>query len=286
MSSGDLITRGSHRPTPLGSSLFLALRAVDPFIQYAILSQHTGISWIPRLLGGSLLPATGLSTVGLRPANAAFLDLPPYQTLLLGMSVGSMLKQSFWLTAVSKEEMLPGAAAVIATFNTVLNGLNAVLALWTVTSINPRADTWGELFQNPWVLAGSVLYATGILTETISEVQRSRFKKDERNKGKPYSGGLFGLARHINYTGYSLWRTGYGVVAAGPLWGAVVASSFLYDFSQRAVPVLDQYCSKRVGLILSIKSKGKGEQANVSQYGVDWQEVKSKVPNILFPGLW
>ena len=129
MSSGDLINRGSHRPTPLGRFIFLALCAVDPFIQYAILSQHTGISWIPRLLGGSLLPATGLSTVALRPVNAAFLDLPPFQTLLLGMSVGSMLKQNFWLTAVSNDEMPPGPAALIAISNTILNGLNTALAL-------------------------------------------------------------------------------------------------------------------------------------------------------------
>jgi len=203
-----MITRGFYRPTPLGRTLFFILRALDAFIQYNILSRHTGISWIPERLGGSLLPATGLSTIGLRPANAAFLDLPPYQTLLLGMSVGSMLKQNFWLTAISQEEMNAGPAVAISVYNTLLNSLNSTLALWTLTSVNPAVNTqtWGELFQNPWIVAGTVLYVTGILTETISEVQRYRFKQDERNKGKPYSGGLFNLARHINYTGYTLWR--------------------------------------------------------------------------------
>lgn len=163
-----------------------------------------------------------------------------------------MLKQNFWATAISQEEMTAAPAVVISVYNTVMNGLNSTLALWTLTSINPSANTFSELFRNPWVLAGTVLYVTGILTETVSEVQRSRFKKDERNKGKPYSGGLFGLARHINYTGYTFWRTGFAVVAAGPLWGAVLASWFLFDFSQRAIPVLDKYCSNRVGHSLSM----------------------------------
>ena len=246
----DLITRGSQRPTPFGRFLFFSLRGIDPLIQYSILSRHAGISWIPRLLGGALSPATGPSTVGLRPANAAFLDLPPYQTLLLGMSVGSMLKQNFWLAAISNDEMGPGPAITIAIFNTINNGLNSALGLWTLTSINPKAETFGEMFQNPWVLAGAALFATGILTETISEIQRHVFKKDERNKGKPYAGGLFGLARHINYTGYTLWRTGYAMTAAGPAWAAVAAAWFLYDFSQRAIPVLDKYCSKRVCVLL------------------------------------
>ncbi|EEB94925.1 hypothetical protein MPER_06187, partial [Moniliophthora perniciosa FA553] len=43
--------------------------------------------------------------------------------------------------------------------------------------------------------------------------QRKRFKDDVRNVGKPYTGGLFGLARHINYGGYMLWRTGFAIAA-------------------------------------------------------------------------
>ena len=49
----------------------------------------------------------------------------------------------------------------------------------------------------------------GILLELVSELQRKRFKDDPANKGKPYAGGLFSLARSINYGGYTLWRGGY-----------------------------------------------------------------------------
>ena len=238
----DLVTRGSYRPTPIGRTVFLILRGIDPIIQYFILSRHAGISWIPKYLGGALLP----TSIGLRPTTAAFFDLPPHQTLLLGMSVGSMLKQNFWLTALSRDEMHPKSAFIIAVFNTLRNGVTTALASWTLTSVNPSASTWSELFRNPSVTAGTALYAIGILLETVSEIQRSRFKADERNKGKPYSGGLFGLARHINYTGYTCWAAGFGLAAAGPALGAVLAAWSLYDFSQRAIPVLDEYCSKRV----------------------------------------
>ena len=244
----DLIARGSYRPTPVGRTVFFILRAIDPLLQYALLSRYAGISWIPNYFGGALLPTTGTSTVGLRPGNAAFLDLPPYQTLLLGMSIGSMIKQTFWATAISREEIDTKTGIIIALVNTVFNGIYNTLGIWTRTSINPSASTWGDLFRNPYVLAGTVLYVSGILVEAFSEIQRSRFKKDEKNKGKPYAAGLFGLARHINYTGFTLWRTGYALAAAGPALGAVTAVFFLYDFSQRAIPVLDQYCSKRVSL--------------------------------------
>ena len=80
----------------------------------------------------------------------------------------------------------------------------------------------------------------------MSEIQRKRFKDKPENKGKLYGGGLFGLATNINYGGYTLWRTGYAVAAAGLPWGALTGALAFYDFSTRAIPVLDQYCTDRV----------------------------------------
>lgn len=265
MSSVDLIPRGSYKPSPFGRSLFVSLRAIDPLIQYAILSRHAGISWIPQLLGGVLLPATGAASFW-RPATTGALHvLPPYQSLLLFMSIGSMLKQCYWTLAIGKEEFLPSSAVFIAGFNILMDSLNSALALWTRTSLNPSASTVPELLQTPYIAVGLALFLTGIFTETYSEIQRSRFKDDKRNKGKPYAGGLFGLARNINYTGFTLWKTGYALVAAGPIFGVVIGAMHLYDFSQRAVPILDEYCAKR--------------------YGHDWQNVKKKVPSVLIPGI-
>jgi hypothetical protein len=72
------------------------------------------------------------------------------------------------------------------------------------------------------------------------------FKKDRKNKGKVYDAGLFGLSRHINYFGYTLWRTGYALAAGGWTWGAVTASFFVYDFNFRAIPVLQHYLEENV----------------------------------------
>ena len=264
--TGDLVPRGSFKPSPFGRAVFVGLRAIDPLIQYTILSRHAGISWIPQLLGGALLPATGAAYL-FRPANTGLiLDLPPYQSLLLCMSIGSMLKQSFWALAIGKEELLTSSAVIIATFATIMNGLNGALAMWTRTSVNPTASTVTELLKVPTIAAGASLFVTGVLVETVSEIQRSRFKQDPRNKGKPYAGGLFSLARNINYTGFTLWKTGYALVAAGPAYGLLVAAFHFYDFSQRAIPILDDYCAKR--------------------YGDGWQDVRKKVPKVLIPGIY
>lgn len=50
------------------------------------------------------------------------------------------------------------------------------------------------------------------------------------------------------------------------LQGALAATMFFYDFANRAVPSLDEYCSKN--------------------YGAQWDEVKKKVPYKLFPGIY
>ena len=252
----DLVARGSYRPSPLGRSIFVGLRAIDPLIQYAILSRHAGLSWIPRLLGGSLLPV---------PAPAP-VSLPPYQSLLLIMSIGSMLKQTYWALFIGREEMLPGSALLIAGVATLMNSLFSALASWSRTSADPSASTIPALLTSPSTAIGILLFTTGIFTELISEIQRSNFKTQPRNKGKPFAGGLFGLARNINYTGFMLWKAGYALVAAGPGLGVVIGAMHFYDFSQRAIPMLDGYCERR--------------------YGRDWAEVKKRVGKVLVPGIY
>ena len=110
------------------------------------------------------------------------------------------------------------------------------------------------------------LFSVGLLTELISEVQRKRFKDNPANKGKNYTGGLFSLARHINYGGYTLWRTGLALTS-GNYWLAALQSIWLtYDFTYRAVPALTQHCSEK--------------------YGEGWKKFERDVPYILFPFLW
>ena len=99
-------------------------------------------------------------------------------------------------------------------------------------------------------MLGLGLYTVGIITEFASEVDRKRFKDKPENEGKPYGGGLWSWATNINYGGYTLWRTGYAVSAAGLPWGVAVGAWFLYDFTSRAIPSLDRYCTEKVCLFV------------------------------------
>lgn len=90
------------------------------------------------------------------------------------------------------------------------------------------------------------MFVLGMLAETVSEVQRKIFKDKPENKGRVYTGGLFGLARHINYGGYTIWRAGFALASAGWIWAAVVGAFFAYDFATRGIPVLDEYCGNKV----------------------------------------
>ncbi|TKA80118.1 hypothetical protein B0A49_01364 [Cryomyces minteri] len=220
----DRIQRGVYRPSPLGTGLFLGLRALDPFFQYQILAHGVGSSIIHKL-GGQTLPQ------GPPLVTNSFIDqlgLSPYRLVLLTMAIGSAVKQNYWLVGISNEELPPGTATPL--------------------------------------LVGTGLYAAGIIIETLSEQQRKWFKQDPANKGRCYQGGLFALSRHINYFGYTLWRTGFAVAAAGWTWGAIIAAFFAYDFNARGIPVLDAYCQKR--------------------YGAQWAEYKRNVPYQFVPGVY
>ena len=164
--------------------------------------------------------------------------------------------------------MLLSSALIIPLAATVMNSLNSAMGLWSRTTAcpSPPPSTLFPLIANPTIFLGTLLFALGIFLELGSEIQRSAFKADTKNKGKPYAGGLFGYARNINYTGFSLWKAGYAMVAAGLGFGAVMALVLLNDFRWRAVPELDGYCKRR--------------------YGSDWEELKRRVRWVLIPGVF
>jgi protein-S-isoprenylcysteine O-methyltransferase Ste14 len=241
-SKPGLLTRAHRSPNSsiLGIVVFSTLRLIDPIVQHAIITRRIDLaSFLPRLFGGTIASApfaTSLSDV---------LDLPPYNQLILLLSLGGALKHTFWVTTISQMEFPAGIAAGIALFNTVFNCINTVFSLWSVTS--PYEN---NLLDSPSIVIGSVISVLGILIEVISEIQRAQFKKDPANAGKPYSGGLFGWARHINYGGYLLWRTGFALAAGGPVWGLFSLAFFGQNFVFASIPELDAYCQKRVGHLL------------------------------------
>jgi steroid 5-alpha reductase family enzyme len=100
----------------------------------------------------------------------------------------------------------------------------------------------------PFQYAGAALFGLGIFLEFGSEIQRTAFKKDSANAGRVYTGGLFSLSRHINYFGYTVWRTGFALASGSWILAALSASWFTFDFVARGIPMLDEYCSKRVSV--------------------------------------
>ena len=247
----DLIARGERGSAPLGTAIFVGLRLLDPFLQRYILANSPLSSVSPYLglsppspppTGGPLLTLTGLT---------------PYQSLIWGLSVGSAAKHIFWILGTCREPVYPPAAVVVGVFNSAMNGINSLA--FTVASDNP-------LYLGPYsIYVGTTLYVIGILTETIGEIQREIFKDKPENRGKICKKGLFSVVRHASYLGYTLWRAGYALSSGGPLWGATVASFFLYDFATRAIPVMDNYMS--------------------GKYGEQWAKTKRDVPYALIPGI-
>jgi len=238
---GDLINRGVKRPTPLGSAIFIGLRTADLFLQYGILARGVGSSLLHRM-GLETLPASEPAQTGTFIDN---LGLSPYRLFLLSMAVGSTVKQIYWLLVTSDgDEFPPSAALVVSFINTAFNSFSSLIFTTALFS----ASTESKFPQVPLMIGGT-MYLVGLLTEAIAETQRVRFKRDPANKGQLYTGGLWSLARHVNYGAYTVWRSGYALAAAGWTWAALVAAYCAFDFNNRASVVLDSYCSKKVSWV-------------------------------------
>lgn len=159
------------------------------------------------------------------------------------MSVGNAARQIYWLTVVSKEEFTPQFAILVSIYNSFWNSCNDLLFTTTAMSASLASN---QAFPQWPLIIGLASYITGAFLETASEHQRKKFKDDPKNKGKAYTGGLWKYARHINYTGYALWRAGYSCAGGGYAWGAFMLAWSLADFTFRSIPALDKYCSERV----------------------------------------
>lgn len=243
----DLIDRSKKGRSVPGLATFVGLRGIEPYLQYQILRHDLGQPLLQKLGATTLPRGPPLVTHTLLDG----IDLSPYRSILFGMSVGAMLKQNLHAIFISQEEMGPAPAAAVGVFNAIFNSINSLLFVCSQTS----ASVNGEHFPQTPLIVGASLYAIGITTEFLAEIQRAAFKRDPANKGKIYTGGLFSFSRHANYFGYTLWRSGYALAAGGWLWGATVAAFFTYDFTQRAIPVLQDYLEDRVSSVRSISAK-------------------------------
>lgn len=228
-----------------GTLAFVAIRALDPLIQYSLLARGLGVGLITGL-GGSVLSQSPPSTTGIAAIDS--LGLSPYRLAILGMSCASSLKHIIWKSYIGEQYMGLGLAAAVGTLHTIGSTVNSLLFLCRATS---AATASGEgPYSSGWpgvrLVLGLGLFTVGVVVELTSELQRKSFKDKPENKGKPHTTGLFSLARHINYTGYTLWRAGYGIACSGYIFGTCIGAMAYREFSLRAVPALGAYCEKRV----------------------------------------
>lgn len=261
-----------------GNLIFTILRLVDLPLQYHLLHSGLGLDIVRKLGGAPISPSI--------TTPATVLGLSPYHSLIWVFAAGASLKQIYWCLLVCDNAFKPGFSTTVAMYNTALNTFNTLLSLWVYSSNYSNASTWTELLTSApnrsTIPIGVGLYVVGILTEWWCEVQRKQFKQNPENKGKLYAGGLFGLARNINYGGYTLWRVGYSIVCAGLPWGVAVGMFLFGDFAGRAVPYLETYLNEKVCYVLWLV----GENADQIQYGQQFVDLEKKVPHKLIPWIY
>lgn len=216
-----------------GNILFLTLRTLDVPLQLWFLS-HT----LPQ--------TTSVFNTGS--------NLSPYYALILGMTIITSLRHAYWKLAMAEQLMPPAFAVMVSIFNSTMNGLNVLMSLWRFTSQAPASDpnqlnqleSYAAVLTSPVRVLGLALFVLGSVAETYSEIQRGRFKSLPHNKGKLFTSGLFGQARHMNYGSYLLWRVGFAVFCGGWAWGAVVLAYFLWYFTGVGVPGIEAYMEEQV----------------------------------------
>jgi hypothetical protein len=235
-----LASRSDKSSTPLGTAAFVGLRLLDPVLQYGLLAWGWGNPLITRL-GGSPLPFEGAPVA---------LGLPYWRLSLLAMAGAGSLKTIYYLLRVSEAAMPLKAALFVGFFKAFSTTVNTLMFCAATTSAAKHYVGNGEVFPAqlpPTLVVGWLVFVLGMAVETTAELQRKKFKADPSNKGMPFTGGLFSLARHINYGGYAVWKTGAGLAAAGWIWGGFTLFWLIMEFRRRVIPGLDEYCSERVG---------------------------------------
>jgi protein-S-isoprenylcysteine O-methyltransferase Ste14 len=91
-----------------------------------------------------------------------------------------------------------------------------------------------------------LLYVLGSFLNTGSELQRKAWKARPENKGHLYTGGLFGLSRHVNYFGDVVLFSGFALLTRSP-WAALVPALMAAMFVFLHIPILDRYLRERYG---------------------------------------
>ncbi|KAE9372553.1 hypothetical protein N431DRAFT_243430 [Stipitochalara longipes BDJ] len=252
-----MIPHGVKGHSPVGTTLFVLLRCLDPLLQYGILVKGLADA---HLDGFSVLHPPGTNP-------EVFLGQSIKSLILLLMAVGSSVKQIYTLLYTANEIMSVSSAVLISASQTFFNSANSIISLTAASSIfTPTFLSDDSKYGfSPLLMLGSIGYTIGLCCEVISETQRKKFKDNPKNAGKLYTGGLFEYSRHVNYGSNLVWRISYALASGGWIYGLVGVAMFAGQFLKMGVPIMDTYCAKR--------------------YGAQWADYKRRVRYKLIPGV-
>jgi len=170
------------------------------------------------------------------------------RTALFSMIAIRTLSQLFWAVFILAMYFPLGGAFGITLFNVVND---SIVALVTLRNRSEISD-WDYLIFAVFIL--------GIGLERFSEVQRTLWKAQLENKGKMHVNGLFGVAVHINYTGYLMWRAALlGFTHVLPM--QLIVLFFVNDF------VRGDIAQQRI--------------RNIKKYGDDFKRYWDSTPKLL-----
>ena len=198
-----------------------------------------------------------------------------YQKALLVMLHAAVVALVVWFLTKSGDSnvgLWPGAIVATASRRALLCGAALIYLLRTTAMLLvflTRRMSWGEAITVGVLIAtvqlyfamigghqsaplgvlegaGAALYLTGSYINSVSEWQRYRWRRDPRNSGRLYTGGLFRRAVHINYFGDIVLFTGWALLTeALPL--LVVPLLMAGGFVFFHIPTLDRRLSDHYG---------------------------------------
>lgn len=100
--------------------------------------------------------------------------------------------------------------------------------MWIVSAPISAAQTSGfPAILTPLDMLGAMVWAFGLVFETIADLQLTRFKRDPSNKGRLLTTGLWKYSRHPNYFGEAVVWWGIYVVALAAGYGWTIFSPIL-----------------------------------------------------------
>ena len=95
-------------------------------------------------------------------------------------------------------------------------------------------------------LIGTLFYLFGSWINTKSEYTRYFWKKNDANRGKIYTGGLFKYSMHINYFGDIVLFIGFALITQN-ISLLLIPSAMALSFVFFIIPKLDKYLEKKYG---------------------------------------